>query len=582
MTAVWIKTTHPSKKLIEATEHQSITNDNINSFDLTELLRCASKNLYLRYVVVRFLKKRPLPIISSINGNKVQLYNHQIKALEYMHHREQLSKEESHGIRGGIIKMTMGLGKTLLAISHSLTSFRPRRPEKFGHHGFPTLVITTKTVMTEWKTEGFEKFFPNVKVLYLHNNYIDNPDDIIRKNIVRYEFVVTTYDICCNTYRVLYNHKTRAPVENRPRQQSDNPNASGFDIIYNTPWERVICDESQRFANYKTVTFRSMMSVYGYSKWCLTGTPIKNYNTDLWSQLRFCGYDGIDYASDWNKRGVDAMSYHNLTSAILSIDYDSTNIELPSKFEHDIYVTFSPQERECYNIVQSIARDNYTKILDHKIEYSNILPLITRLRQCAIAPCLLSNMSGKFTRQSQKKWFNDLSGTSGMRSAKMLKIIELLKSFPDHEKVLIFTFFKSVSNLIAKTCRELLPSFNFVQLDGNTKIKDRNALVNKFKTQKTCRGLFTTYKVGSEGLNLTVATRVICVEPWWNDATSEQAKTRCYRTGQTQTVHVYNIYTKNSIEERAATICKNKKQMAVEFLGSRFNKAIIGKLLDVS
>lgn len=84
-----------------------------------------------------------------------------------------------------------------------------------------------------------------------------------------------------------------AAVHNRTRAQSDNVSAKGLDVIFGTPWERVFADESTRFCNPKTVTFQCMMAVYGRFKYCLSGSPIVNASTDVWAQLRFCGYTGV-------------------------------------------------------------------------------------------------------------------------------------------------------------------------------------------------------------------------------------------------------------------------------------------------
>ncbi len=101
---------------------------------------------------------------------------------------------------------------------------------------------------------------------------------------------------------------------------------------------------------------------------------------------------------------------------------------------------------------------------------------------------------------------------------------------------------------------------------------DLNCLIN-FKNDINTQGLFLTYKVGSEGLNLTEATHCICIEPWWTNAVHNQAKARLWRTGQTKQVYVHNVIIKGSIEEKIVEICKGKDNIGSKLLrGKRKNK----------
>jgi SNF2 family DNA or RNA helicase len=133
----------------------------------------------------------------------------------------------------------------------------------------------------------------------------------------------------------------------------------------------------------------------------------------------------------------------------------------------------------------------------------------------------------------------------------------------------------------------MYPSFKFVQIDGDT--KNRSALIDQFKTDPYTQGLFMTYKVGSEGLNLTEATHCICIEPWWTNAVHSQAKARLWRTGQTKPVYIHNVITKGSIEENIVKICNKKDDMASSYLkgtertlkGPGLDKFTLGKLLGI-
>jgi hypothetical protein len=169
-------------------------------------------------------------------------------------------------------------------------------------------------------------------------------------------------------------------------------------------------------------------------------------------------------------------------------------------------------------------------------------------------------------------WLRNESGTAGTRSSKITEIVRILRGIPAGEKAIIFSTFASTLDLIASACRQRLPGVGFVQIDGTIKGQRREAVLNKFKANPSVRLLLMTYRIGSEGLNLTVATHVICVEPWWTNAVHDQAEARAWRTGQTEDVHVYRVYVRDSIEERILDICSQKTEISQKMLGGASKK----------
>ena len=593
--------------LEKAIRTKKVTHKILLETEITEILRTAYSNEYLKNEVYRYLRFRPLPV-----GENVTLYPHQVSAISFMQQREKISSSLVHGLKGGIIHLQMGLGKSLLAATHSLISPRPPYPEKYGEGGFPTLIIASKTLMLEWKKQCFEKFFGDrVSVLYLHKDFLGNKiNTVTRQNIVQFDFVVTTYDVCnkvCNKYEYhrdvlemgddhsLMKGKVVA-IHNRLRHQSDKPHVKGEQIIYTTPWERVIVDESQRFCNPSTKTYRYMMAVYGKYKWCLTGTPVKNYVTDAWAQLRFCGYNGITTAIMWKRYGVMKMRDHHLNQAILSMTYDSVGIKLPNKYQFTMHVTLDGNEKLCYDTLLGVAQNQYDMMMRGLCDFASVLALFTRLRQCAIAPYLITKESKRekgliisITKEKEAidklkeiykgtlgAWVYDKYGTSGINSKKMQQIITTLERIPEPEKVLIFSMFTSVLDLLALAIKEKIPYFEFVQVDGDTKGIQREELLHRFRTDVAIRGCLLTYKVGSEGLNLIEATHVICIEPWWTSTVKRQAEGRSHRLGQTKEIETHDIYVRDSIEDRIIEICKEKEKMEALILEGSEHKINTG------
>lgn len=577
------------------------------SLAFTEAIKGASRSKIVAKRLKCLLGIRPMPMVDNHS-----LMQHQVKAITFMRKRE---KESHCGIRGGILQMKMGLGKSLVAIAHSLTSIRPACREIAGGKGFPTLIVASKTVMKEWKTEERKFFEKKLKVLYLHTDYLSNKEykTITRWDIVKYDLVVTTYDVVRQTGEVrgfiedvkergsansLQNGKVIA-IHCRSRKESDVSKTMGPGIIFSTPWERVIVDESHAFANPKTQLFAAVMAIYGRYKWCLTGTPITNRNSDLWSQLRFCGYRKVMNVRDWQHHGQEYMVKHELGKVILQMDHKDAKIRLPAKDETSIVVNLDNIEKQVYDYAHKAGVKMFKGMLESRFRYSHVLGLFMRLRQCCIAPYLvLDESKRKYNGSSSKfhlkevykgeyaKWISNKDGEAGIRSKKMTAIIETLKLVPKDEKVLVFSSFTSALDLLKYGCSKLLPDLKIVQIDGSTKGPEREVILNDFRNKPDIRALFMSYKIGAEGLNLTQANHVICIEPWWNKALYNQAVSRTWRYGQKKKVKVYTPLVANSIEGQMIDMCKKKEDMTNDFLSNTFEPSCLdirtmGRILGV-
>ena len=579
---------------IIAARSNKITETMLRDIDYTTILRLAYLFPSVGLLVTKLYGIRGVPLRWGVFPNGVPLLepykldDHQIKALGWMKEREKLTGDpKAFGVRGGILSLTMGLGKTLTALILCLSSAKGR---------FPTLIIASKTVMYEWKASGAEKFFSrNVKVMYMHKDYMGkNVLTISRREIMEYDIVVTSYDFICSAGRSTKYHTEGFEMGDdhslmkgkifaihlRSEKQADKPKVTGPGIVFCTPWERVICDESQRFVNPDTATYKCIMGVYGKYKWCLSGSPIKNYDTDIWAQLRFCGYTGVIRALDWKRAGKNKMTEHKLREAVFSMNYVDANIILPPKLEHTIFIELQGREKEVYNYMLGKTRDAFDQMMKKLCSFACVLALFTRLRQCAISPYLItaeskreksSGAKSKADKQALEMiakmgvgegslgmWVHN-KRLSGMMSTKITMTMDRIKKIPNDEKVLVFSMFVSALDILADACREFLPGFEFLQIDGDVVGGERANIIDQFKCDPSIRGLFLTYKVGGEGLNLTEATHCIPLEPWWSPSVCDQAKHRCWRRGQTRPVHVHNIVTKNTIEERVLAIAKQKK-----------------------
>lgn len=388
---------------------------------------------------------RGLPMVAGPDpAAPYALLPHQVDALTWMRGREAIEPGRVHGLRGGVLSMRMGLGKTPTALSLALTA--PRGD-------MPTLVVCSRLVLKEWHTSGVAKFFgavdaagaPVVRALYLHSDYmgVAAMRAIDRQALSRYDFVLTTYDVCaaeCRRGQYDEDCLERGPkgritvVHTRSRARADRPDLVGPAILYGTCWERVICDESQRFANPTTGIYRAMMALYGRYKWCLTGTPIRNSHTDIWAQLRFVGYTGIASRAVWKRDGPTFYTRHRLAEAVLVVGHQTQGQEaaadrpaqpplplssraraptqashirsesvvpaLPPLLHRDIVVTLSAPERATYDAVQGLARSALDDVRARASNFACLLSMFTRMRQVAIGAHIMTVGEDTTTRDS--------------------------------------------------------------------------------------------------------------------------------------------------------------------------------------
>jgi SNF2 family DNA or RNA helicase len=636
---------------IALVDSKKLTKEALLGMDYAEVLRLATykpaANVIEKFLGVRgvYLKNQHLGTDGEYHDTLVK--PHQVKTLTWMRAREEnsiagtLGKSQvpglgpgpsgktitkgAWGVRGGIASLTMGLGKTLCALIHILSSKKSE---------FPSLIVCTKTVMINWHHDGLEKFFGTgenaPKVLYLHKDFMSVKEIAVidRATILKYDIVITSYDACMTACKKKKYHEQCfemgddhtlmkgkiVSVHERRLEQANLPKVKGIEVIYGTPWERVVCDESQKYANPDTMTYKCMMAIYGKYKWCLTGTPIRNYDTDIWAQLRFCGYTGVTQKNEWKKKGIKMFQEHNLIDAIFTMDYKDAGEKLPPKTKYLVNVKLKGRQLEAYNFVLGAARNAYDKMMQNLCTFSCVLAMFTRLRQCAIAPYLITAESkrekakGKAAKGDKEAldiiksmmkdrkanndlglWCHDRDGEAGIYSAKMTSLVETIRKVPKDTKALVFSMFTSCLDLLAYALEVRLPDFEIVQIDGDTVGDERRSLLDQFNRSKTTRGAFFTYKVGGEGLNLTVATHCIPVEPWWTPAVAAQAEARCWRIGQTKPVHIHNIIVEDTIENRIIEICNEKEAMAASYLEGTsktvgkigLDKYTIGKMLGI-
>lgn len=436
---------------------------------------------------------------------------------------------------GGILADDMGLGKTLQIITLIQKYVEDNKKP------LTSIVVCPSSLVLNWENE-IRKFANNLKVCNIIGKFELRQEMI--KNLDKYDIIITSYDSL--------------------KRDIDAYNDSKYCFKY------IIADEAQYIKNANTQNSKSLKSLNGQIKYALTGTPIENSLSELWSIFDYILpsylYSYGKFKKMYESPIVKDENMENLGRLkqlikpfVLRRLKKEVLTELPDKTISILENQMEEKQVELYNAHLALAKQELSEELkNNSYEKSQIkiLALINRLRQICCHPSLfVDNYNGK--------------------SAKVEQCIELIKDAVDsNHKILLFSSYTSIFEIL----RELLKKegINYFELTGKTKIADRIDLVDKFNSSENVKVFLISLKAGGTGLNLTGADMVIHFDPWWNLSAENQATDRAYRIGQKNNVQVYKLITKNSIEEKIYELQEKKAKLVDNMLTSE--ETFINKL----
>lgn len=409
----------------------------------------------------------------------------------------------------------MGLGKTIQIISLIL------KMQEEGNLKKPVLVICPTTLMGNWMKE-LQMFAPSLDAVIYHGAE--------RKLEVNHDVILTTYAIM------------RIDVEELKKHT----------------WGMVIVDEAQNIKNPDTAQTLAIKTLKADVKVAMTGTPVENRLTELWSIFDFInqGYLGslrefqksyaipIERFKENSRAAKLKMSVSPFVLRRLKTDKHVIS-DLPEKMVLNEYCYLSKPQAVLY---EKTLNEMMSKISEFSgiNRRGNIFKLITALKQICNHPYQFLK-SGEMSRE--------LSG-------KMDKCISTVQSIIDNgEKTLIFTQYKEMGDILTKVITEECgtePLF----FHGSLTVPQREELINRFQNEADCKVMILSLKAGGTGLNLTSATNVIHYDLWWNPAVEDQATDRTYRIGQDKNVMVHRMITLGTFEEKIDEMLKAKKELA--------------------
>lgn len=457
---------------------------------------------------------------------------------------------------GGILADDMGLGKTLQIITlleHARLEAISKTvdlTDTASHTACPppvSLIVCPSSLVYNWDSE-IEHFAPNLKTLLITGTAQERQE--LLTHYADYDVLITSYDMLKRdiaSYDNLHFH---------------------FQII----------DEAQYIKNHRTQAARSVCSIHSVTRFALTGTPIENRLSELWSIFEYLMpgflYPYAYFRSELeqpiveNKDQIAATRLQQLVRPFIMRRLKTDVLkELPDKLEHAVYAQMTDEQNKLYTANTLKLQKDLEQQSDSMFKTSKIqiLAELTKLRQLCCDPSLI---------------YQNYHGGS----AKLDTCIQLIENaMAGGHKILLFSQFTSMLDVIERRLKA--ERILYYRLDGSTKSEQRTRLVNAFNENKIPVFLISL-KAGGTGLNLTGADIVIHYDPWWNAAAQNQATDRAHRIGQTHTVTVYKLIARHTIEEKILELQENKKALSDQILSeegvtaSQLTKEELLKLLQ--
>ncbi|PZD71858.1 RNA polymerase-associated protein RapA [Acaryochloris thomasi RCC1774] len=488
--------------------------------------------------VVNFESSGPLQaLLNTLSGNqtleaaetpekfKGELRPYQARGVGWLEFLEQWGL-------GACLADDMGLGKTIQFIAFMLAL-----KEKDRLNG-PALLICPTSVLGNWERE-VKKFGPSIKVMVHHGTDRDQGTTFAR-TVKKHDLVVTSYPL---VYR---DEKSLKKVD----------------------WWGIVLDEAQNIKNSEARQSKAVRELQAHCRIALTGTPVENRLTELWSILDFLnpGYLGPKpffkrrFATPIEKYG-DTASLQTLRSLVQPFILRRTKSDrdiiqdLPDKQEMIVFCSLSPGQADLYEKVVQDSLDA-VEAAEGIQRHGLILSTLVKLKQ-------ICNHPAQFLKDDSLE---------DHRSGKLHRLDEMLEEVLDEgDRALIFTQFAEWGKLLQqhlqrKTGKETL------LLYGGTSKKKREEMIDRFQHDPQGPRLFIlSLKAGGVGLNLTRANHVFHFDRWWNPAVENQATDRVFRIGQTRNVQVHKFVCNGTLEERIHEQIESKKALAEQVVGAGEN-----------
>jgi superfamily II DNA or RNA helicase len=469
-----------------------------------------TKQLFQRLASIDEIKAAKKP-----KGLKATLRPYQEQGLSWLSFIHEIGS-------GGVLADDMGLGKTIQTIALLLNLKAEKKTAPLR-----VLIVAPTSVVSNWVRE-IERFSPTLTTALWHGaGRKDQMEELESANVVITSYALLRRDI---------------------------------DLLKKLRLDYAILDEAQNIKNPLSATAQAAKELGAERRLALTGTPIENRLSEIWSIFEFVSPGLLGPLPKFEEKYArpidqgDSKAAARLRSVIHPFILRRTKIEvakdLPPKLEVDKLIDLAPDQKAIYlqvlrevraTVMGEVERVGLGKSQLH------ILAGLTKLRQAACDPRLLG-LPREFSHED---------------SGKLNAIRELIDEVESGgHKVLVFSQFVSMLKLIREALDE--DKIRYEYLDGST--TDRAERIDRFQTDPTISVFLISLKAGGSGLNLTAADTVIHFDPWWNPAVEDQASDRAHRIGQKKVVTVYRLVAAGTIEEKILQLKQKKKDLVSSVL----------------
>ncbi|OIU67708.1 DEAD/DEAH box helicase [Rossellomorea aquimaris] len=430
---------------------------------------------------------------------------------------------------GACLADDMGLGKTVQLITYLLHIRSDEKPET------PALIIAPTSVLGNWQRE-IEKFAPDLKV-HLHYGSSRAKEEKFFERISGMDIVLTSYGL---------SH-------------------IDFDELSGVEWSCISLDEAQNIKNANTKQSRAIRKLNGKHHVALTGTPMENRLSELWSIFDFLNHGYLGGFTQYQKNYIAPIEKDESQEKVRELQAKikpfllrrtkkdpEVELNLPEKIEQKEYCSLTAEQAALY---EQLVQETLTKVetLSGFERKGLILQMLNQLKQLCNHPAL-------YLKEPDPR-------SILTRSEKMQKLKDIVEAaLESGEGTLIFTQYISMGEMIQEVMKKEF-GVDVPFLNGSMAKAKRDELVDRFQNGEFPVFLLSL-KAGGTGLNLTAANHVVHYDRWWNPAVENQATDRAYRIGQKRFVHVHKLVSSGTLEEKIDAMLEKKQALNDEIIRS--------------
>jgi SNF2 family DNA or RNA helicase len=430
---------------------------------------------------------------------------------------------------GACLADDMGLGKTVQMIAYFLYVKEHEKKQK------PALLICPTSVLGNWQKE-FAKFAPSLNI-YVHYGASRTKEEAFMSKAMKADVVITSYSL---------SHLD-------------------FNDLSQIQWGTICLDEAQNIKNAHTKQAKAIRKLQGAHKIALTGTPMENRLSELWSIFDFINPGYLGSLTQFQRRFVTPIEKDRDTEKVNELQKlirpfllrrtktdEAIALNLPDKLEQKEYCPLTAEQASLY---EELVQDTLSRIetLTGFERRGLILQMLNRLKQLCNHPAL-------YLKEAEPNQIVE-------RSNKLEKLLELVGQVrANGESCLIFTQYLQMGEMIQQLLESTFKE-KVLFLNGSTSKTERDRMIEQFQAGEF-HIFILSLKAGGTGLNLTAANHVIHFDRWWNPAVENQATDRAYRIGQKKFVHVHKLVTLGTLEEKIDEMIERKQSLNEQIIQS--------------